>query len=119
MIIIVSTVVLLILLAGYLQRFNRKRHIILMSSAFVIDLGLVLIIELQRHAVEKVVAQQVSSLTLFHAGISLVVLLLYVTMIYLGRGIVLGKPYAREHHRMVSTVFIAFRLTNYVTSLLI
>ncbi len=85
-------------------------------SAFFIDLSLVLAIEIRRHAIEHIMARQVSSLTLFHAGISLIMLILYGVMAYLGFQIAKGTPWARQYHRYGAFLFASFKLTNYITS---
>ena len=112
----ISTLVLVILALGFWQRRHRKNHILLMSTAFAIDVGLVLAIELQRHAVEKVVGDETTAFVIFHAAISLMVLLLYTAMAVLGRKIVTRQPNARLWHGRLAGVFVLFRLTNYVTS---
>lgn len=111
-----SSVVLLILAIGIWQRRNRKVHIPLMISAFTLDVLLVLIIEIQRHAVEKLVAQELSPFTMFHAGISLLVLLLYGAMGYTGYQLAKNNAPFRPWHRSFSIAFVGLRLTNYVTS---
>ncbi len=115
MLIPVSSVVLLLLLYGILKRRDRKRHISVMLTAFAIDLGLVLYIELNRGAVEQVV-EGVSGLLLFHILVSLTVLLLYVALTVFGIRLMQGKPGALWWHRRLAYVFIVGRLTNYITS---
>jgi hypothetical protein len=125
---IVSTCVLLIIIAGIMTRKNQKLHIPLMTAAFVIDLTSVLVIEIQRQAVEKVVGSSTHPLLIFHAIISIMVLVLYVLMMTSGKKlqkfIAEIKPLelvtlARRSHVTYSAVFIILRLTNYVTSFMI
>ncbi len=111
-----STVVLILVVLGLWQRYNRKVHIPLMLTAFALDLGLVLAIELQRQAVEKLIDHSVSAFVYFHAGISLLVLVFYVILLVLGLGILKGQPKARHWHRLSGIGFIVLRLTNYITS---
>jgi hypothetical protein len=111
-----STLSLILIALGLWRRAHRRQHIILMSSAFAIDLGLVLVIEISLHAVERIVAHQVEAFTVFHAAISLGLLILYIVMALLGVGIIKNKPNARATHRKVGVAFITFRLANYVTS---
>jgi len=126
---VVSTVVLMILAAGVYFRRRPEIHMKLMTGAFVIDLALVLYIELARQAVESVVGR-FQPLAWTHAGISLVVLLLYVAQIVLGRRLLLtgaanvgGVTFAPENsrrlHRNLGVTFLAFRVLNYVTAFMV
>ncbi|MBI3089898.1 MAG: hypothetical protein HYY96_04465 [Candidatus Tectomicrobia bacterium] len=113
----VSTLALLILAAGFLNRFHRRRHIPLMLSAFAIDLGLLLHIEITRHAIEKV-SRQPSRLLLLHVLISVLMLLGYVVMVCAGI-MVLRRNRWRRLHRHAAKVFLTLRALNYVTSYLV
>lgn len=131
---IVSTMVLLILLTGVYFRRRREIHTKLMTSAFVIDLALVLYIELTRHAVGTVTTQ-VRPLLWFHAAISTSVLVLYVVMIVLGRKMLAGAEQSmasgagslnvgitgqtRTLHRNLGMTFLALRVVSYVTAFMI
>jgi uncharacterized membrane protein YozB (DUF420 family) len=116
---ILSTLVLVIVAAGFWLRKRRNAvHIRLMICAFLIDLGLVLYIEFSRNAVQKV-AGSTSLLLWFHAAVSVMVLVCYVAMIQLGRGILAGHPKARRWHRMLGITFLFLRGLNYVTSYLV
>jgi hypothetical protein len=113
---LVSTLVLVILAIGWYWRHRPRRHIPLMLSAFTIDVLLVLAIEINRHAVEKVLSPSVDWFTVFHAAISLLVLLLYTAMTVLGVRIFRGNHTLRPIHGRLALVFVGFRLANYVTS---
>lgn len=116
---VLSTLVLVIVAVGFwLRRRQNAVHIRLMISAFLIDLFLVLYIEISRHAVQKVVAST-SVLVWFHAAVSVLVLVCYVAMIQLGRGLLAGHPMARKWHRMLGMTFVVLRGLNYVTSYLV
>lgn len=113
----VSSLVLLILAAGFLNRFHRRPHIPLMSSAFTIDLGLLLYIEITRHAIEKV-SRQPSGLLMLHVLISVLTLLGYVVMVCAGI-MLLRRHRWRRLHRHAAKVFLTLRALNYVTSYLV
>lgn len=114
-----SSLVVVLLAAGLWFRHRRPNlHLRMMISAFVIDLFLVLYVEISRHAVEKVVAR-VSPMIWFHAGVSLGVLLCYVLMILLGRGVLAGQANSRKWHFGVGMTFVALRGLNYVTSYMV
>lgn len=111
-----STAILLILLAGFLLRKTPYWHIRLMSTAFALDVILVLYIEITRHAIEKVITQSISPLLIFHIAVSLTVLGLYTYMARLGAKMAKGDESARKKHVAGAWAFAACRLTNYVTS---
>ncbi len=114
-----SSLVVVVVALGLWYRHRRPQlHLRLMISAFVIDLLLVLYIEISRHAVEKV-ASRVSPLLWFHAGVSVGVLLCYVAMILLGRGVLAGQATSRKWHFGVGMTFVALRSLNYVTSYMV
>ena len=116
---VISTLVLVVVAVGlWLRRRRNAIHIRLMISAFLIDLSLLLYIEYSRHAVQKVVAST-RPLVWFHATVSVVVLLCYVVMIQLGRGVLAGNPRARKRHHMLGIVFVVLRGLNYITSYLV
>lgn len=116
---LISTFVLILIALGLKFRHNRTRHIALMLAAFFIDFGLVLSIELNRHAVEKLVLQQVPMFTVVHALISLTVLVLYVLQMVFGFKLLKDQPNARSVHKKLGMAFIVMRLLNYVTSLML
>jgi uncharacterized membrane protein YozB (DUF420 family) len=120
MLIAVSTLVLIIIATGFTFRHQRKTHIPCMLTAFAIDLGLVLYIELTRHAI-KSVSQAVQhplphGLLLFHVTMSVFVLILYVVMLSLGVQLLKGQETKRISHRNLGYTFILCRLANYATS---
>jgi hypothetical protein len=116
---LISTLVLVIVAVGFwLRRRRNAIHIRLMISAFLIDLCLLVYIEYSRHAVQKVVAST-HPVVWFHATVSVVVLLCYVLMIHLGRGVLAGNPTARKRHQMLGIVFVILRSLNYITSYLV
>lgn len=116
---IISTLVLLIIIAGMRLRKYTKVHMALMGSAFVIDLLLVLYIEFSRKAVETVVSTSAKPIIYIHALISLTVLGCYVGMFVLGRRTLAGKPAAKAAHRNLGITFCLFRAANYATAFLL
>lgn len=118
-----STLILLIIVLGLYFRKQPKIHVPLMLTAFVADLALVLIIEFQRKAVEKVVDNAITApntFLLFHAGISLIVILLYIALIITGNKAlklpIRAGSNTMEIHKILALIFIVFRLANYITS---
>ena len=118
---ILSTVVLLLIAAGVYYRKRTRLHLGLMTSAFVLDVALVLWIEITRHAIEKTVSpsHHIGALLWFHIAVSVGVLVAYVWQIQLGRRLLRGLAAARGLHLKLGATFCTLRLLNYVTSFLI
>lgn len=118
-----STLIVLVIALGLYFRKQAQIHIPLMLTAFVADLSLVLIIEFQRKAVERVVDNVTSvpnAFLLFHVGVSLVVILLYIALIITGNKALKltnrANSSTMQIHKILALIFIVFRLTNYITS---
>ncbi len=118
MLIPISTVVLLLIFFGIMNHRKRRLHMSLMTTAFLIDLGLVLYIELTREAIEQTI-EGVHGLLLFHIIVSIISLILYVVLIALGIKWFKGQNNVAALHRNLAYVFVLCRLTNYVTSFFI
>lgn len=115
---VLSTLVVILVTAGVLNRRNTSRHMLLMSMAFAVDLSLVLYIEGTRHAVETVVSTP-RPLVWFHAGVSTMVLALYVAQIALGRRMLAGRFSSRRVHLALGLTFLLCRGLNYATAFLV
>ncbi len=115
----VSTLVLVIIAMGlWVRSRNRALHMRLMVAAFAIDLASVVVIEVSRSAVKRV-ARSDMSLIWFHAGVSTLVLVLYVVLLVLGRRLNSGSESSRHAHRRFGIAFCVLRLVNYATSFLV
>lgn len=115
---LVSTLVLVILVAGFGSRRSRRRHRALMLLAFAVDVGLVAWIEATRGAIEQV-TPGMSLLLAFHIVVSTAVLLAYVGMIGLGTRVFAGRFELQTWHRNLGIGFVVLRSLNYVTSFLV
>ncbi len=119
MLILVSSFVVCLIAVGITFHRKLEVHIPIMVSAFVIDVALVLIIELQRHAVEKVIgevsAPSPSTFVIFHACVSLLVILCYIALGITGAKAIKDRSKLSKH-KAIAVIFIILRLTNYVTS---
>jgi nucleoside permease NupC len=115
---VISTLVVAIVAVGLLSRHRPSVHLRLMATAFAIDLGLVLYIEVSRHAVERV-AGQGAPLLWFHAAVSTLVLGLYVGQIALGRRILAGRRVPRRAHFALGMAFCVLRSLNYATAFMV
>lgn len=121
MLVVCSTLILLIIVYGLIKRKQPTQHVPAMSLAFALDVGLVLYIELTRHAIntvtDSVATPADNAFLLFHVSVSLITLLLYVILTFTGYKLLRGeraKYFAP--HRYFAAAFLLFRLTNYVTS---
>jgi len=123
MLIAISTVILLILAFGLYKRHQPRVHIPVMLTAFGLDVGLVLYIELTRHAIQtaadSVTAPMAHPLLLFHIAVSLTTIILYVLLSKSGSEVYRGQTDKLKSHRNMAAVFIICRLTNYATSFFI
>jgi len=119
----VSTFVLAVLAFGLYHRHNTPIHVPCMSFAFATDLVLVLYIEFNLQAVENVVESartpEENALLLFHAAISLVTVILYGVLTWLGYKVLKGDRSRLTLHGQLAKFFIVTRLINYVTSFML
>lgn len=112
---VLSTLVLVLIAIGVMKRKTTRIHLKLMTTAFLLDVGMVLYIEVTRNAVEQTLGG-VTPFLMFHIVISIGVLVAYVFQLQLGRRLLKGVVTSRVTHLWVGVVFCALRLTNYVTS---
>ena len=115
---IVSTIVLLLILAGVVTRQTPRVHLRWMTTAFVLDMALLLYIELTRDAVGQVAAGA-TPLLWFHAGISLLVIAAYAGQIALGRRLLAGIRSPRQAHVTLGVTFCVLRSLSHVTSFMV
>ncbi len=113
---LISIIVCLILVAGYLNRARRLVHIPLMAGAFLIDSGIVLYIELSRGAIETAGAKM-SPLMVLHICISLAVLVLYVGQVI--TGIKNARGGISRWHAKAAIWLLVARFGNLITSFLV
>jgi uncharacterized membrane protein YozB (DUF420 family) len=115
---ILSTVVLVLIAAGIIQRKTPSRHWPLMTLAFLLDFGIVLYLELTRDAIDTTLSGPPPML-IFHIFVSGLVFILYLVQFYLGYRLLTGKLVSSSSHRIVGISFGLLRLMNYVTSFVI
>ncbi|OFW46064.1 MAG: hypothetical protein A3J29_19080 [Acidobacteria bacterium RIFCSPLOWO2_12_FULL_67_14b] len=115
---VLSTLVVVIVAAGVMARRRPAIHLRLMTTAFLIDLGIVIYIESTRHAVERVVGPA-GPLIWFHATVSTLVLLAYLGQITLGRRMLAGRATSRRAHIALGLAFCVLRGTNYITAFMV
>jgi len=113
----ISIFVCIMLVVGVLNRRRKRVHIPLMVSAFLIDLGLVLYIELSRGAVAAAQAKM-GPLMIVHISLSVATLALYVVQMVTGIQNARGKPPSRTHAKTWRWLLLA-RFGNLVTSFMV
>ncbi len=117
----ISLGILALIFLGWIYRRKRNLHIGLMATAMAADLGLVLWIELSRHAVEQALGvgefELPGAFLAFHIVLSVVSLLLWFVQLVLGIKIARGKRQLLPVHKLCALFFVLFRLANFVTSL--
>ncbi|MHC4063129.1 MAG: hypothetical protein ACYSUI_01305 [Planctomycetota bacterium] len=111
-----SVVVCVLLITGVLVRRRRSLHIPLMAGAIAIDLGIVLIIELGRGALQQAQAKM-GLLIVVHIAISVAVLVGYAIQVVTGIRKLRGRP--SRVHPGVMPLLLAARLANLATSIIV
>jgi len=116
---VVATVGWILLVAGWLSRRDRRRHLTFVIPGMTLDLGLVLWLELSRHVIEQVMGQPVpdqaprtyDTLERLHIASSTAAVALYLPTIWLGIRLIRrrGGAGTRTWHRRCATTALAFR----------
>jgi Ca2+/H+ antiporter len=115
---------LCVIAVGLAYRFRPRRHIPLMLSAFVLDLTNVVLVEVYarqtagRGAVEQGVSAFTSggtALQQFHIAVSVLCILAYVVAVVTGTRLY-RRNVGRQVHRANAVVFLATRLSSFITS---
>jgi hypothetical protein len=109
-----SAGVLALIAAGLFFRKRPPAHIPLMLSAFALDLGSVVYLQLQRNAVQTA-AGRPTAVLMVHVGFALTTLVLYGAMIVTGVRL-LRRGAGRGAHKACAGAFLACRLGTYATS---
>lgn len=109
-----STAVLVLIAAGLAFRRRRKIHIPIMVSAFALDLGSVIFLQIQRHAVQKA-ASEPTTILMVHISFALATIVLYTAMAVTGTRLA-RKGVGRRTHKSLACVFLACRIGTWATS---
>jgi hypothetical protein len=105
----VATLAYVLLLLGLLARRRRRVHVPLVVSGILLDVGLVLSLQLERHAVQTAFSFSLGLLAQIHIGLSTVALILYFPVAFLGIRILLGHSSSRTLHRRLALLAFSFR----------
>lgn len=113
---IAATVAYSAMVAGVLNRKNQKTHTRFMGSAILLDLGIVLSLEVQRHAIKTAIGFSLSPLQQCHIGASTIAVALYFPVIYFGLKRYLGKgdQKTRSRHMTAGKWAFVFRTLGFL-----
>lgn len=104
----------LLLVVGYFNRHLTSRHVPLMLTGIVLDLGLVAFLQITRSAVQTAIAFELSLLEQLHIGFSTAAVLLYFPTLYLGYRLVRGDRAVLSIHKKVGSVALLLRTLGFV-----
>ncbi len=113
-----STIIVILMIIGILNRSNAKKHVKIMAITIIWDILLILQIELTRSAVLKASKVMTNQLILnIHVSLALSTVVCYFFMIYTGRKLLKNRtsPIRAKHKILGWTTFI-LRLATYATS---
>lgn len=107
------------LILGLLWRRNRRVHPVAMLFGMVIDLSIVLILEIQRSAIDTALSFKLGPLQQAHIGASSLALLLYFPTIYMGWRLWNGwqTPALRRWHVRIAVTAFCFRSLGFLLML--
>jgi formate-dependent nitrite reductase membrane component NrfD len=106
---------------GLLKRRDPKVHIPVMVSAFILDVANVVIIELNRKAIERTLETAAAPgewILKFHIAVSVIALVCYVIALITGP-LVLKRGRCRGLHFKNAVVFLVCRVLNFITSFMV
>jgi hypothetical protein len=114
-----ATVAYGLLVLGLVFRFNRRLHPVLMLAGMIIDISIVLILEVQRNAIDTALSFSLGPMQQAHIGCSTIALLLYFPTIAMGwklwkRG---PQPGLRKWHIRVAVASFCFRTLGFLLML--
>lgn len=114
-----ATVAYGLLVLGLVFRFNRRVHPVLMLCGMIIDISIVLILEVQRNAIDTALSFTLSLMQQAHIGSSTIALLLYFPTIAMGwklwkQG---PRPGLRKWHIRVAIASFCFRTLGFLLML--
>jgi hypothetical protein len=102
---------------GIAFRKDRKLHGTLMGSAMMLDVGLVLFLQLTRDAVGTAMGPSLTPMQVLHVSTSLLAVLLYAPLVYLGLRSKKGNASAaeRRNHRLIGMGAFLFRTAGFLS----
>jgi len=112
----VATLAWLSIAYGYARRFDRSIHIPFVLTGITIDILLVLVLEISRHAVETAFEFKLNPLQQFHILFSTIALLCYFPTLYFGFKLARGEksPGLKKKHIKIATTTLIFRTLGFI-----
>lgn len=112
-----STLIVLLMIVGVIQKKNRNLHVKIMISAIIWDVLLILQIELSRGAINKAskVAANPTILTV-HIALAITTVLFYILMFYTGQKMLKNDMTIRGKHKAFGITTLLLRIATYITS---
>ncbi len=120
MMLVASTLVVIGLAIGLAYRKQAKKHMKIMIGCLVADVGIVLAIELNNHAINQATKPDAGPLLTFHVWVSLIMVIGYFVALFTGlklnKG---GSDKVRKIHKINAGIFVLCRVLNYITSFMV
>ena len=111
----VASLAYFLMISGLYYKRHRLVHARLMSTSMFLDILLVLVLEFQRAAVQTVIAHRLNTWQMTHVGFSLLAVLLYLPVGYMGWQRFQRRASEKQeiwHFRLGITAFV-FRTLGY------
>ena len=111
----VATLGWVLLVLGWWNRRNRRRHLACVIPGMAVDLGLVLWLEFTRSVIELTMEKEYGVLERIHIAASTAAVVLYLPTIWLGVRMLRGDatPAARLLHRRFAIPALALRTVGF------
>lgn len=112
----VATFAYLSMVGGVFARRHAQLHATLMATAMTLDVGLVLVLEATRHATRTAAGTGLNSFQMMHVIASVVAVLLYLPLAWLGLSAFKGQATAsqRRTHGMIGVTAFIFRTVGFL-----
>ena len=104
----------IILVIGYSQRRIRARHVPLMLTGILMDIGLVAYLEFTKHALETALEFKLGILQQLHIALSSIALILYLPILWLGFALIRGHAVNKRLHVRLGHMAIIFRTLGFI-----
>ncbi|OFZ13223.1 MAG: hypothetical protein A2Z20_09200 [Bdellovibrionales bacterium RBG_16_40_8] len=113
---VMASLAYLLMIFGIVHRREKIIHVRLMSTAIGLDFALVLILELQRSAVETAISMSLGLPEKMHILFSLMAVLMYTPVIYFGRKRYYNQASAlqKSYHMKFGIIAFSLRTLGYI-----
>lgn len=111
---LIASVAWLLLVVGYLNRFNRTRHVPLALMGIALDIGLVGYLQVKKQAVQTALEFSLGPFEQVHILFSTISLLLYFPVVLMGGLVLCGKTEWLVWHGRIAKVTLIFRTLGFL-----